>query len=74
MSVGIGRVEIQPQCHGSILATARAYVVYIRKPGQIVAVGPERSTGGGGLQGDDCSEASNNHRGKLLTIQIEITF
>ena len=72
MSAGIGRVEIQPQCHGSVLATARAYVVYIRKPGQIVAVGPERSTGG--LQGDDCSEASNNHRGKLLTIQIEITF
>jgi hypothetical protein len=42
----IRRVEIQPQCHSCILATARAYVVYITTPGQIVAVGLERSTGG----------------------------
>jgi hypothetical protein len=72
MSARIRRVEIQPQCHSSVLATARAYVVYITTPGQIVAVGPKRSTGG--LQGDGCSGASNNHKSKLLAIQRGSTF
>ena len=39
---GIRRVEIQAQFHVSVLATARAYVVYITKPGQVVAVGPKK--------------------------------
>lgn len=65
-------MEIQPQFYVFVLATARTYVVYIMNPGQVLAVGPKRSTGG--LQGDDCSEASKNHKGKLLAIQREITF